>query len=303
VLLPQAFAQEDSPTPSTEEGVEATPEPEATPAFSVEIGETISDAAASLDLASLEPIDLLRFVVAMSVIVVFVLFGRRIATSLLNRVANRTPTTFDDKLIKRIQGQIRWLVIIIGIDIGTSILFIDNRAVRDLFDTVLFWPYYGFLLSAAYTSIHFFFQWYEQQLDEDEGRIAVFLPILQRFTMVLLIVFGVVILLDQLGINVTGLAAAAALVGLAVALAAQDIIGDLISGYVILMDRPFSVGDRIEIPDQDAWGMLWRSVPARPVSALGITTWSSSRIQKSQMGRSPTTVIRTPTTGCSQTSG
>jgi small-conductance mechanosensitive channel len=28
----------------------------------------------------------------------------------------------------------------------------------------------------------------------------------------------------------------------------------LISGYVILLDRPFSVGDRIEIPDQDSWG-------------------------------------------------
>ena len=92
-------------------------------------------------------------------------------------------------------------------------------------------------------SYQVFFQWYEAQLDEEESRIAVFLPILQRFTTVLLIIFAVVILLDHLGINVTVLAAAVALIGLAIALAAQDIIGDLISGYVILMDRTFRVGD------------------------------------------------------------
>ena len=260
IILPQAFAQEETPTPSAESEAsaqpdsKATPNSEATPAVSIDIGENLSDAAASFDLSSIEPIDLLRLTFAIVVIVVFTLFGRRIVTNLLNRIAKRTPTSFDDELIERIQGQIRWLVIIVGIDIGTLIIFFDNEAIRDVFANIIFWFYYGILLSAAYTTIHFFFEWYEKQLEGEEGRIAVFLPILQRFTMVLLIIFAAVILLDHLGINVTGLAAAAALVGLAVALAAQDIIGDLISGYVILMDRPFRVGDRIEIPDQDSWG-------------------------------------------------
>ena len=80
---------------------------------------------------------------------------------------------------------------------------------------------------------------------------AFFFP---RIAMILLIIFGAAIMLDHFGINVTGLAAAAALVGFAVALAAQDIIGDLISGYVILIDRPFRVGDRIDIPGQGVWG-------------------------------------------------
>jgi small-conductance mechanosensitive channel len=260
VILPQAFAQEESPTPSgdseptAQPDPQATPDSEATPAVSIDIGENLSAAAASVDLSSLEPVDLIRLILAIVVIVVFTLFGRRIVTNLLNRFAKRTATSFDDELIERIQSQIRWLVVILGIDIGTSIIFFGNDAIRDVFDNVLFWFYYGFLLSATYTSIKFFFEWYEDQLDEEESRVAVFLPILQRFTMVLFIILAVVILLDQLGVNVTGLAAAAALIGLAVALAAQDIIGDLISGYVILMDRPFTVGDRIEIPDQDAWG-------------------------------------------------
>lgn len=260
VILPQAFAQEETPTPSaelkatTQPDPEATPDSETTPTVSIDIGENLSEAAASVDLSSLEPVDLLRMTLAIVVIVVFTLFGRRIVTNLLNRFARRTATSFDDELVERIQGQIRWLVVVFGIDIGTSIVFFGNDAIRDVFTNVLFWFYYGFLISASYTSIKFFFEWYENQLDEEESRVAVFLPILQRFTMVLFIILAVVILLDQLGVNVTGLAAAAALVGLAIALAAQDIIGDLISGYVILLDRSFRVGDRIDIPGQDAWG-------------------------------------------------
>ncbi len=259
VLLPQASAQEETPTPSTEADATITPEaeaatPEATPALSFDIEENLAEAAATFSLSSLEPIDLLRLLVAGAVIGVVVLFGRRIVTNLLNRVAKRTSTTFDDALIERIQGQIRWLIIIVGIDIGMFILFFDNQPVKDVVANILFWFYYGILFSAAFTTVRFFFEWYENQLDEEQSRVAVFLPILQRFAMVLLIIFAAVILLDHLGINVTGLAAAAALIGLAIALAAQDIIGDLISGYVILMDRPFRVGDRIEIPGQDAWG-------------------------------------------------
>ena len=254
IILPQAFAQEESLTPTPEAETTPTPEPEATPELSLDIGESLSEAAASVDLSSLEPVDLLRLVVAIVVIVVFTLFGRRIVTNLLNRFAKRTATSFDDELIERIQGQIRWLVVVLGIDIGTSIIFFGNDAIRRVFDNAIFWFYYGFLISASYTSIKFFFEWYENQLDEEESRVAVFLPILQRFAMVLFIILAAVILLDQLGVNVTGLAAAAALIGLAIALAAQDIIGDLISGYVILIDRSFRVGDRINIPGQDAWG-------------------------------------------------
>ena len=85
-----------------------------------------------------------------------------------------------------------------------------RRTTSVAFGNIVFWFYYGILFSAAYTTINFFFEWYEAQLDEEESRIVVFLPILQRFTVILLIIFAVVILLDHLGVNVTGLAAAAA---------------------------------------------------------------------------------------------
>ncbi len=258
VIIPQAFEQEETRTPSGETQADSTPEteatPEPTPALTIDFGANLEAAADAFDISTLEPTDVVRLIVAIAIILLLAIFGRRLVTRLLHRFAKRTHTTFDDELIEKIQGQIRWLLIVIAVDLGLRIIFFDSQEISDAFENVVFWFYYSILFSAAYTTIKFFFEWYEAQLDEEESRIAVFLPILQRFTVVLLIIFAVVILLDHLGVNVTGLAAAAALIGLAIALAAQDIIGDLISGYVILLDRTFKVGDRIEIPDQDAWG-------------------------------------------------
>jgi len=42
--------------------------------------------------------------------------------------------------------------------------------------------------------------------------------------------------------------------GLAISLAAQDTLSDAINGFLILMDEPFRIGDRIEIRDLDTWG-------------------------------------------------
>jgi small-conductance mechanosensitive channel len=41
---------------------------------------------------------------------------------------------------------------------------------------------------------------------------------------------------------------------LAIALAAQTVLGDTITGFAIMVDRPFRIGDRIEIQDLDTWG-------------------------------------------------
>ena len=258
-ILPASLRQEETPTPSAELEATSRPDLEATPdskrlrQYRLTLVRTFREAAASVDLSTLEPIDLLRLIVAVTVILVFVLFGRRIVTGLLNRFAKRTATSFDDELIERIQGQIRWLVVIFGIDIGTSIIFFGNDAIRDVFDNVLFWFYYGFLISAPTPVSSSFLSgmktnWMKRKprrgLSSHSATIRHGALYYSRSSNPA----------RSARSHITGLAAAAALVGLAIALAAQDVIGDLISGYVILMDRSFRVGDRIDIPGQDAWG-------------------------------------------------
>ncbi|MEZ4519488.1 MAG: mechanosensitive ion channel family protein [Chloroflexota bacterium] len=62
------------------------------------------------------------------------------------------------------------------------------------------------------------------------------------------------LLLRHFGINVSALMAAVGIGGLALSLAARDTIADAIAGVIILFDRPFRVGDRIEIQNLGTWG-------------------------------------------------
>lgn len=54
---------------------------------------------------------------------------------------------------------------------------------------------------------------------------------------------GVVLLLDNLGYNVATILAGMGIGGIAIALAAQNILGDLFSYFVIFFDKPFEIGD------------------------------------------------------------
>ncbi len=53
--------------------------------------------------------------------------------------------------------------------------------------------------------------------------------------------------LDQLGVDITTLLAGLSIVGIAVGFASQDTVQNFISGVTILLDRPFSVGDQVEV--------------------------------------------------------
>lgn len=61
---------------------------------------------------------------------------------------------------------------------------------------------------------------------------------------------AIIFLLSNLGYNVTGIVAGLGIGGIAIALAAQAILGDLFSYFVILFDKPFEVGDFITIDDK-----------------------------------------------------
>lgn len=62
-------------------------------------------------------------------------------------------------------------------------------------------------------------------------------------------VLGVIIILDNLGYKITTVLAGLGIGGIAVALAAQSIFGDLFSYFIIIFDKPFEVGDFIIIGD------------------------------------------------------
>jgi MscS family membrane protein len=98
--------------------------------------------------------------------------------------------------------------------------------------------------------------WYREKLKE-AGRVDELDPVLTLLTRVARIVVVIIslsILLSNFGINITALLAALGIGGLAFSLAAQDTLADAIAGFIILADRPYRVGDRIEIQGEGTWG-------------------------------------------------
>ena len=62
-----------------------------------------------------------------------------------------------------------------------------------------------------------------------------------------LLVLGVITALGTLGVNITGIVAGLGLTGFALGFALKDSIANLLAGVLILLYRPFEVGDRIDV--------------------------------------------------------
>ena len=75
-----------------------------------------------------------------------------------------------------------------------------------------------------------------------------------RFTRFTLLAIAAILVLDQLGIAVAPFIAGLGIAGIALGFAAQDTVQNLIAGVTILLDRPFAVGDNIEL--QDTFGTV-----------------------------------------------
>ena len=84
--------------------------------------------------------------------------------------------------------------------------------------------------------------------------------LLIRFSNFIIYTVAVVIALDILGINVVPFVAGAGVAGVAIGFAAKDTLSNLIAGVLLIIDRPFEVGDRIEVWTAPAGSSTWGDV-------------------------------------------
>ena len=81
--------------------------------------------------------------------------------------------------------------------------------------------------------------------EEHQGRLGSAIEIIRLLVTVVLFAIATVAILDNLGVNVTGLVAGLGIGGIAIGLAAKGIFDDLFSALSIIFDRPFQRGDTI----------------------------------------------------------
>ncbi len=190
------------------------------------------------------------------IVVLGYLVGRWLILSVLRRMVRRTETEVDDQLLKALGSGIAWLVAIIALNLATRRLVFVSAEVKTVLSDLYFLLGLFVVVRVVLRVIRLADKMVTERATQQGRRdeLAPVIALLARVGRLVVVVIGLIIALSRLGIDVTAFAAALGVGGLALSLAAKDTIADAISGFIILTDRPFRIGDRIEIEKIGTWG-------------------------------------------------
>jgi small-conductance mechanosensitive channel len=97
--------------------------------------------------------------------------------------------------------------------------------------------------------------------DKTETKIDnIIFDLLNKFIGAIIYAIAVILALDILGINVMPFIAGAGVAGIAIGFAAKDTLSNLIAGVLLIIDRPFEIGDRIEVWTAPTGSSTWGDV-------------------------------------------
>ncbi len=171
----------------------------------------------------------------------------------LQKRADLTESKLDDIVLYSLDKPLSIAIIVGSIWLAIT-LFVDPEGLLGEYAWLLSGQYFAAVAtliaawavsSFVYSFISLYGRWMASKTETDlDDRIVRVLEITARYVVWFIAILMVLRMLD---VDITPLIAGAGIAGLAVALAAQDIISNFFGGAVILVDRPFAVNDRIKI--------------------------------------------------------
>lgn len=204
--------------------------------------------------------DLVYHLLVGAIIVVAFYLSARIARALLgfigHRLLRRTATVLDDRILDVVLRHVRPLMIIVGLHLGvretrkgTTAADLTADQILDYAESLLYIAVVILVVKILLEAIRQVIHWY---LDKISAAGSVSLkttmgPLANKVINILVGMVALIIVMDHFGISIGSLLVSLGVGSLAVALAAQDTLANMIAGFVILADRPFRVGDRIEL--------------------------------------------------------
>jgi len=185
-------------------------------------------------------------------IVIFLIFYvlrrlfARFIISRLNKIVNKTSTNIDNTVVEVIEGPLKFLPVVLGFFIATSYINLSTevQGFIDLLNRTLITVFIFWLLHQLVIPFSFIIRNFEDKISKP----------LVNWTLkgleIIIIVLGIVAVLELWGIKVGPVIAGLGLFGVAVALGAQDLFKNLISGIMILMEKRFTIGDVILVSNE-----------------------------------------------------
>lgn len=169
----------------------------------------------------------------------------RLFVKRIPRLLSKTNFQIEGISLKLLNQTKSWFLLSVSIFAGLSSLNLPESLSRKLNITFTILVLIQIWLWSREILHYFIFRFFIKS-DRDSGHhnSAPALEFIGRFLILsLLILVG----LDNLGINVTALIASLGIGGIAIALAVQNILGDLLASLSIVLDKPFKVGDFIVV--------------------------------------------------------
>ena len=170
----------------------------------------------------------------------------------LRKWAERTETKLDDLLLELLRGPVKIISFVILLHVGLRV-FSWPTAAETFISNGLKIAVACSLTYVALKGVDLLMGLWKQRVETtQEGMLDMHLfPIIQKALKIFVIVVSVLVTSQNLGMNVTGLLASLSIGGLAVGLAAQDTLSNLFGAVAIFADKPFRIGDRIQLDTID----------------------------------------------------
>ena len=196
-------------------------------------------------------------------------FGRLI------RAASKSKLPFDDILLTALSKPFAWAVALAGVFVGLLIMPLPKEPV-DIYRfvvAVLTATSVGLVVWVATRAADGVSDWWEKRATTTESKLDdQLVPIVRRSLKVFFYIIGLVLVLQNLGYSVGSLLAGVGIGGIAIAMASKDTVANLFGSLVIFLDKPFQIGDWIEL------GSIEGTVEEVGLRTTRVRTFANSQI-------------------------
>ena len=165
-----------------------------------------------------------------------------------------TRTDLDDRIIRRITPPASLFVVLAGLYFAVKSLPFPEK-VQTVTSGVIFVINIIIFTNMAYRAIDEVLKWYGVRVAErtGAGMDRQILPLAEKLIVIFLVGAALIITLKHFNYDILSLVTALGIGSLAIGMAAKDTLANMISGFTLMIDRPFRIGDRIHLTSGQ-WG-------------------------------------------------
>jgi len=189
-------------------------------------------------------VDIFQILVGIGIFLIFLIFRGIISKVIIKRlesIAKRTTNKLDDSFVAAMEGPARFLPIVLGFFIASYYMSFseDGRAIVDTINRTLITIFIFWVIHQIIEPISYILSGLDKVLTRE------LIGWIIKSLKVLIFILGLAAVLELWGIKIGPIIAGLGLFGVAVALGAQDLFKNLISGILVLVEKRFKIGDWI----------------------------------------------------------